>query len=185
MAGPGRLPARGPDPLGRRLELHPDPPRPDHRGHRRHPGGQPDRAAPVLPAGADARRERAARDPYLLLEPAGQAAGPVHRAAGRGRGRAPRRHARPGHPALAGPARRGPAAQVGHAGAAAGQPRPGRVRARRGRDGRDHRARQAGRTPLRRRPRHARGDVTQVVPGRTRGGGDARGGTPVGSRHDP
>ena len=46
-------------------------------------GGQPDRAAPVLPAAPDARRARAARDPDRVVEPAGQAAGTLHRAPGR------------------------------------------------------------------------------------------------------
>ena len=43
----------------RRLELHRGAPGPDHRRDRGDAGGQPDRAAPLLPAGRDARRQRA------------------------------------------------------------------------------------------------------------------------------
>ncbi len=79
------------------------------------PGGQPGRAAPLLPPGADARRARAPRHPHRVVEPPGQAPGPVRRGAGRGRGADPRRDPRAGDPALAGPARGRADPQVGHA----------------------------------------------------------------------
>ena len=78
----------GAGPLDRRLQLHRGAPRADHRRDRRDAGGQPDRAAPVLPPGADARRPRAAGHPHRVVEPAGQAAGAVRRAAGGRRRRA-------------------------------------------------------------------------------------------------
>ena len=56
-----------------------------HRRHRRDAGAQPDRAAPVLPAGGDARRRRRARRPHRVVEPDGQAAGAVRRASRSGR----------------------------------------------------------------------------------------------------
>ena len=78
-----------------------------------------------------------ARDRHRVVEPARQAAGTVRRAAGRGRRRGPRRHSRPGHPALAGPAGRAADPEVGHAVAPAGEPRRPRLRADR-RGGRRH-----------------------------------------------
>ena len=76
---------------------------------------------------------------HRVVEPAGQAAGAVHRAAGRRRRGEPRRGPGPGDPAVAGPARRPPDPQVRDAGAAAEQPGRLRVRALRRGDGRDHR----------------------------------------------
>ena len=95
------LQGAGAGPLDRRLQLHRGPPRTDHRRHRRHARGQPDRAAPALPAAGDAPGPRAARHPHRGLEPDGQAAGAARGARGdRGR-RAARRDARAGDPALA------------------------------------------------------------------------------------
>ncbi len=88
VAGAGRPARAGAGALDRRLELHRRAPRPDHRRDRRDAGGQPDRAAPVLPAAADARGQRGARHPHRVVEPARQAAGAVLRARGRRRGRA-------------------------------------------------------------------------------------------------
>ena len=76
-----------------------------HRRHRGDAGAQPDRAAPLLPAGGDARRRRRAGRAHRVVEPDGQAAGAVRRAGGQGGRRGSRRDAGPGGPALAAPAR--------------------------------------------------------------------------------
>ena len=75
--------------------------------------------------------------------------------------RGARGHSRAGHPAVAGPARRGSHPQVGDPVAAAREPRRVRLRAVRRRDGGRHRAGSRRRSALRGRPRHPRGDVTQ------------------------
>src|SRR6185369_6307985 len=72
-----------------------------------------------------------------------------------------RGHARPGDPAVAGAAGIDPDPQVGDPPASTGEPRPLRLRADRGRDGRDHRTRADRRPALRWRPRHPRGDVSE------------------------
>ena len=68
--------------------------------------------------------------------------------------------ARPGDPALAGPARRGPDPQVRRPVPPAGEPRRVRLRPHRRGDGRDLGAGSPGRPAVRRRPRLARGDVS-------------------------
>ena len=73
--------------------------------HRGDAGAQPDRAAPLLPAGGDARRRRRAGRAHRVVEPDGQAAGAVRRAGGPGGRRGARRLAGPGGAALAAPAR--------------------------------------------------------------------------------
>ena len=56
LAGAGRPARAGAGPLDRRLQLHRGAPRADHRRDRRDAGRQPDRAAPLLPAGARCAR---------------------------------------------------------------------------------------------------------------------------------
>ena len=71
----------GADPLRGGLQLHRGPAGPDHRCDRRDPGGEPDRAASLLPAAPDAGGQRAPRHPHRVVEPAREAAGTVRRTA--------------------------------------------------------------------------------------------------------
>ena len=66
---------------------------PGHRRHRRDAGAQPDRAAPLLPAGRDARRPRRARRRDRVVEPVRAQAGGLRR--GRRSAAPPRRTASP------------------------------------------------------------------------------------------
>ena len=157
----GRLPEGRAGPLGRRLQLHRGTPGPDHRRDRRHPVGEPDRAPPALPAAGDA----AGRTSGLASAPRRGA-----RWASAGRPWRSRRSRRRPRPTTSPPARsscagtcssgRCPSRSPPTRDRQAPEPRRLRLRAHRRRDGGDQRPGRAGRPPLRRRPRHPRGDVT-------------------------
>ena len=75
LEGVHRAAGAGPDPLHRRVQLPARPPAPDHRRDRRDAVGEPDRAAPALPAGRPAARARRPRHRDRGLEPAGPGRG--------------------------------------------------------------------------------------------------------------
>ena len=103
----------GPRPRHRRLELPARPPAADHRRDRRHPGGEPDRAAPLPAAGRPAPRARRPRHRHRGLEPA--RAGPGARRPGHHRDRrGARQDRRAGRAALAHRARQRGVPEVGH-----------------------------------------------------------------------
>ena len=135
LEGVRRAAAGGPRALDRRVELPARAPAPDHRGDRRDAVGQPDRAAPALPAGRAAPRARGPRHRDRGLEPARPG-----RRARRSRDhrdrRGPRQDAGPGRAALARPARQRRVPQVGHARAHRGELRPLRLPPHRRGDGR-------------------------------------------------
>src|SRR5690606_9334547 len=154
LAGDDRPAGAGARAVDRRLQLHRGPHRAAGAGDGSAALGQPDRAAPVLPAGGPARpprgqggADRELEPPRPRLEAAGRPGG------GRGGG-GPRGDARPGRAALARPARGAARAEVLRPRTAARE--PGRVRLRAGRR-HDADALRPRPPPHRRRPGGARG----------------------------
>ena len=121
--------------LDRRVQLPARAPGPHHRGHRRDPGDQPGRAAPVLPAAAGPRLRRAPRHRHRGMEPDRPGQGRRRPRAHRDRGRS-RQERRAGHAAVADPERHRHHPQVRPRRAHRRQPRRARLRAHRRGDGR-------------------------------------------------